>query len=100
MLAVADGEEAVSIAEREAPELALLDVRMPGPDDIGALRRPGAGPATRGVPVVMMTANLEMFIRPPAVFDHLGIADLMQERFELHELIAMVDRVAGGGGGT
>ncbi|MBA3413920.1 MAG: response regulator [Chloroflexia bacterium] len=97
-----DGAEAVAIAARAMPSLvlALLDVRMPRMDGVEALRLLRAGAATRALPVVMMTAYPETFAHPPAVFDDLGIADLMRKPFGLDELIALVDRVASGGRGT
>lgn len=50
----ADGEEAVRVAERERPDLVLLDVRMPGCDGLTALPR-----LTPVAPVVMLTYSDE-----------------------------------------
>src|SRR5262245_32670936 len=48
-----DGEEAVALAHSEEPELAILDVKMPGLDGIEAARRILA---ERPIPIVMLTA--------------------------------------------
>ena len=48
-----DGEEAVSLARSERPDLALLDVKMPKLDGIEAARRIYA---ERPIPIVMLTA--------------------------------------------
>jgi two-component system, response regulator PdtaR len=48
-----DGEEAVSLAEHEKPDLAILDVKMPRLDGIEAARRILAD---RPIPIVMLTA--------------------------------------------
>jgi two-component system, response regulator PdtaR len=48
-----DGEEAVELAEREKPDLAILDVKMPRLDGIEAARRILAD---RPIPIVMLTA--------------------------------------------
>jgi two-component system, response regulator PdtaR len=48
-----DGEEAVALAQAEQPELAILDVKMPGVDGIEAARRILA---ERPIPIVMLTA--------------------------------------------
>ena len=48
-----DGEEAVALAREHAPELAVLDVKMPRVDGIEAARRILAD---RAIPIVMLTA--------------------------------------------
>jgi response regulator NasT len=48
-----DGEEAVELARSEQPDLAVLDVKMPGLDGIEAARRILA---ERPIPIVMVTA--------------------------------------------
>jgi len=48
-----DGEEAVRLAASERPDLAVLDVKMPGLDGIEAARRILA---ERSIPIVMLTA--------------------------------------------
>ena len=48
-----DGEEAVTLAHDEQPELAILDVKMPRLDGIEAARRILA---ERPIPIVMLTA--------------------------------------------
>ena len=48
-----DGEEAVELARREQPDLALLDVKMPRLDGIEAARRILD---ERPIPIVMLTA--------------------------------------------
>ncbi|MGH8689309.1 MAG: response regulator [Burkholderiales bacterium] len=66
---VKDGVEALDYmfrtgdyAERNAahaPRLILLDIKMPKVDGIEVLRRLKAAPATRAVPVVVMTSSAE-----------------------------------------
>ena len=48
-----DGEEAVELARAEQPDLAILDVKMPGLDGIDAARRILD---ERPIPIVMLTA--------------------------------------------
>jgi response regulator NasT len=48
-----DGEEAVELARAEEPDLAILDVKMPGLDGIDAARRILD---ERPIPIVMLTA--------------------------------------------
>lgn len=48
-----DGDEAVELARREEPDLAILDVKMPGLDGIDAARKILD---QRPIPIVMLTA--------------------------------------------
>ncbi len=50
------GLEALALAARQPPDLVLLDVLMPDLDGFEVCRRLRAEPATRRVPVVMLTA--------------------------------------------
>ncbi|TMR24400.1 response regulator transcription factor [Nonomuraea turkmeniaca] len=50
-----DGAQAVELARRLRPDVALLDVRMPLLDGIQATRRIGADPELDGVRVVILT---------------------------------------------
>ncbi|MER5770798.1 response regulator transcription factor [Streptomyces sp. NPDC001985] len=51
----ADGDEAVALAERERPDVVLMDVRMPGTDGIEATRRICGPDGPAGVRVLILT---------------------------------------------
>jgi two-component system, cell cycle response regulator DivK len=52
------GEEGVRLAQERRPSLILMDIRLPGIDGIHALGRLRAEVATRGIPVMAMTASV------------------------------------------
>ena len=52
------GEECVRLAQERHPRLVLMDIRLPGIDGIEALGRLRAEPATRGIPIMAMTASV------------------------------------------
>lgn len=52
----ASGERALRIASASPPDLILLDIMMPGMDGYQTLEQLQAEPATRGVPVIFLTA--------------------------------------------
>src|SRR5690242_17543029 len=56
VLSAPDGESALLAAATEKPELVLLDVMMPGMDGFEVCRRLRNDPATRHIPVVLVTA--------------------------------------------
>jgi two-component system, cell cycle response regulator DivK len=52
------GEEGVRLAQERRPNLVLMDIRLPGIDGIEALGRLRSAVATRGIPVMAMTASV------------------------------------------
>lgn len=50
-----DGEEGLELMEKEQPDLVLLDIMMPKMSGLEMLERIKANPATRSVPVVILT---------------------------------------------
>ncbi|GAA0959014.1 response regulator transcription factor [Actinocorallia libanotica] len=50
-----DGDEAVAVCRERRPDVALMDVRMPGTDGLEATRRITADPRLDGVRVVILT---------------------------------------------
>lgn len=51
-----DGQEALEMAQRDPPDLILLDVRMPRLDGIETCRQLKNLPNTKDIPVVMLSA--------------------------------------------
>lgn len=51
-----DGDEAVTKAQKEKPDLVLLDILMPGKDGFTTCNQLKAGKGTKDIPVVMVTA--------------------------------------------
>lgn len=59
-LTATDGEQGVSVARRERPDLILLDVSMPNMDGFEACRALRAAPETMDIPILMVTTHSEM----------------------------------------
>jgi two-component system, cell cycle response regulator DivK len=51
------GEEGVRVASEAAPDLILMDLRLPGMDGYAALRQLKENPRTERIPVVALTAQ-------------------------------------------
>ena len=58
VLGAYSGQEAVSMAASEQPDIILLDVMMPGMDGFEACRLIKSDPETTHIPIVMVTCLL------------------------------------------
>ena len=80
------GEEGLEIATRSAPDLVLLDVRLPGMDGFEVLRRLRAAGAKS--PVLMLTARDEEVDKVIGL--ELGADDYLTKPFGLRELLSRI----------
>jgi len=59
VLGCKDGKEGFDLVRKEAPDLVLLDLMLPGMDGLEVCRKLKEDPITRAIPVVMVTAKGE-----------------------------------------
>jgi response regulator NasT len=81
-----DGAEAVELARACAPDLALLDVRMPGMDGIDAAR---AMLEERPIPIVMITAYSQRDVVARAV--EVGVFGYLVKPFREADLVPAIE---------
>jgi DNA-binding NarL/FixJ family response regulator len=86
----ADGAEAVAVAERERPDVVVMDMRMPNLDGIEATGRIAA--AGWAMPVVVLSAYDEPQMVEAAL--SAGAASCLKKGIGLDELIAAVRAAA------
>ena len=84
--AAEDGLAALEVIRARPPDLVLLDVQMPGLDGFSVCRRIKSDPATRLVPVVMVTALSNVQDRVDAL--EAGADDFMSKPVDRIELVA------------
>ncbi|MGY1802665.1 ATP-binding protein [Blastococcus sp. SYSU D00922] len=93
----ANGEEALQAVAEQLPDVVLTDVMMPRVDGFELLRALRADPATRQVPVIMLTARAGQEASVEGL--EAGADDYLAKPFRADELIARVrvalDRAAG-----
>ncbi|MGE9269724.1 MAG: ATP-binding protein, partial [Verrucomicrobiales bacterium] len=79
-----DGDEAWSIIQREALDLIVLDLMMPGMDGIEVTTRVRSFAATARIPIVLVTAQASESPRLKAL--EAGVNDFMAKPFSIVEL--------------
>ena len=77
--------------DAEMPELVLLDIMLPEEDGLSILRKLRARPATKRLPIIMLTAKNSEYDRVIGL-DH-GADDFVSKPFSMHELIARIRAV-------
>ncbi|MEH2170679.1 MAG: response regulator [Nostoc sp.] len=83
-----DGESAIAQAERNQPELILLDVQMPGIDGFETCCRLKANPVTQNIPIIFTTALADTESKTKGF--SLGAVDYIPKPFAQEEVIARV----------
>jgi two-component system alkaline phosphatase synthesis response regulator PhoP len=86
-----DGEEGLARARREAPDLVLLDLMLPGLDGLEVCRRMQSDPITATIPIIMVTAKGEE--SDVVIGLQLGADDYVTKPFSPKELVARVKAV-------
>lgn len=89
VLIAVDGEEGVSMAERDAPDLILMDMSLPGIDGWEATRRLKASSATRPIPIIALTAHAMSGDREKAL--EAGCDDYDTKPVEFDRLLAKIE---------
>jgi two-component system, cell cycle response regulator DivK len=87
------GEEGVCLAEERRPVLVLMDIRLPGIDGIQALARLRAERATRGIPVMAMTASVMAKDRQKVL--DAGFNAFQSKPINVKDFLGAVDQLAG-----
>src|SRR5947207_1093040 len=83
-----DGETALEYIARDAPDIVLLDVQMPGLDGFEVCRRVKSDPATRLTPVVLITGLSDRRSRIQGI--DAGADDFINKPFDAEELKARI----------
>jgi two-component system cell cycle response regulator DivK len=85
------GEEGVGLAQERRPSLILMDIRLPGIDGIQALGRLRAEVATRGIPVMAMTASVMTNDRQKVL--DAGFDSFQSKPIKIKDFVAAVEQL-------
>ncbi len=83
-----DGPTALSLVEKEHPDLILLDLMLPEMDGYEVCRRLRSNPRTDFIPIIMLTARSD--IKDKIEGMDLGADDYVTKPFNLQELKARI----------
>ncbi len=86
-----DGEEALTAVDERAPDLVVLDWMLPKVSGVEVCRRIRSRPATRNLPVIMLTARAEESDRIRGL--DTGADDYLTKPFSMAELAARIRAV-------
>lgn len=82
------GERALEVVKRSAPDIILLDVKMPGIDGFETCRRLKRSDATREIPVIFLTALDDVYDKIAGL--EAGAVDYVTKPLEPLEVLARV----------
>lgn len=91
ILEAGDGARGLEIARSEIPDIIFLDIVMPGMSGFAALRALRRDPATKNIPIVMISGNeqaTEQFY-----LQRIGANDFMKKPFSRAEVFSRIERL-------
>jgi len=86
-----DGEQGVSMAGSEAPDLVLMDMSLPVLDGWEAARRLKAVPETRAIPIIALTSHAMVGDREKAI--DAGCDDYDTKPVEFQRLLEKIETI-------
>lgn len=87
------GREGLALARTERPDAILLDVMMPDMDGPATFSKLQEDPASRDIPVILLTARVTT--GQPSPFAELGVAAVIGKPFDPMSLANQVSRALG-----
>lgn len=88
VLTASSGEEALSVAAKQQPDVILLDLMMPDMDGRATLQHLKTNPATQQIPVILVTAKVQQADRES--FARLEVAAVFAKPFRPLELAEQI----------
>jgi CheY-like chemotaxis protein len=93
VVTASSGQEGINQAETFQPDAILLDVMMPDMDGIATFERLQANPATKEIPVILLTAKIQASDRRR--YSQLGMITAIAKPFNPLELAGQVATALG-----
>ena len=93
VISVHNGEDAVSMAQSENPDLIILDVMMPGQGGLETCKKLKEDDRTAGIPVILLTAKASREDRETGLA--CGANDYITKPFSPQKVIEVVQGILG-----
>ena len=93
VLSACSGSEGLAKAQVDQPDAILLDVMMPDMDGLTTFQKLQANPATRHIPVILLTARGRS--ADPSLFAELGVTGVINKPFNPLKLANQVAEALG-----
>jgi twitching motility two-component system response regulator PilH len=90
-LEAGDAESGLEIARAEQPDLIYLDIVLPGMNGFNALRVLRRDPATKHIPIIMISGNEQA--TEEFYVHRIGADDFMKKPFARAEVFARIERL-------
>mgnify|MGYP003559141729 CR=1 FL=1 len=84
-----DAEQGVELARAHKPDLIFLDIVLPGMSGFEALRRLRRDPATRDIPIIMISGNVQA--TEQFYLQRIGADDFMKKPFSRAEVFNRIE---------
>lgn len=91
----ADAETGIEAALRDVPDLIFLDIVLPGMSGFNALRHLRRDPATKDVPIIMISGNVQA--TEQFYVQRIGADDFMRKPFGRSDVFSRVQRLVESG---
>lgn len=92
-LVARDGNEAIQIAEKELPDLLLLDIMMPGMNGFEVCKKVKSNPQLAKTYIIMVSAKIQQEDRKEAAMA--GADEYLTKPYDVNAIIERVQKVLG-----
>lgn len=94
VITATDGEQALTIARTDPPDIVLMDKRLPRLDGLSAVRRMRSDQRTRDIPVICLTADCTVDVQQAAFAA--GCQDFLTKPVEFTLLLTAISNLLDG----
>ena len=92
VVTASDGEESIMVAEKENPDLIIMDIKMPKMDGVTAQKVLKEKPSTQKLPLVFLSAFNDSTIADSYKHSTEGVMGIIRKGISLDEMVSEVKK--------